>query len=255
MSRLIATYCPVAVMCGLLVACAAPSEPRTGQMNAQSREHIAVAAEASGNTDLALSMYAEAAAEAPGNSGIRLRYADMLVKNGKVDQARELLTRSLANASDPVEVRRGLGIINVMSGLNTQAITELDHVLTAHPQDVPALVDKAVALDLAGKHAEAQAIYRIAQGLTPDDPAIANNLALSLALEGRTSDARAVLLPFKGSDAIPERMKVTMKILDEAPNAEPDETGGDEVKRLAVALASLPRGSNDTTGGSDARQQ
>lgn len=250
MSRPIATCCPIAVICGLLAACAAPSPPQTGLMSAQSREHIAVAAEASGNTDLAMSMYAQAAAEAPGNSAIHLRYADMLVKAGQIDQAREVLTRSLAAASDPVEVSRGLGIINVLSGLNARAVADLDKVLAAHPKDVPALVDKAVALDLAGQHAEAQALYRIAARLTPDDPAIANNLALSLALDGRTSEAKAVLLPYKGNDALPERMKVTMNILDGAP----DETGGGDVKRLAVALASLPRGGNGPTGGSDVQQ-
>lgn len=255
MPRPIAICSAMAMMCGLLAACAAPTPPQIGQMNAQSREHIAVAAEASGNTDLAMSMYAEAAAEAPGNSGIQLRYAATLIKAGKIEQARDILTRNLANTSDPVEIRRGLGMIDVMSGLHAQAIAELDKVIAVHPKDVPALVDKAVAMDLAGQHAQAQDIYRIAQGLLPNDPVIANNLALSLALQGRMDEARTVLNPFRDSGALPERMKITMKILDGGADAQPDAPGGGDIKRLAVALASLPRDGNATTADPVTRQQ
>jgi Flp pilus assembly protein TadD len=251
MSRLIATYSSIGVMCGLLAACGAPANPQTAQLTPQSREHIAAAAEASGNTGLAMSMYAEAAAEAPGNSNISLRYAGILMQNGKIDQAREILTRNLAKASDPEDVRRGLGMIDVLSGLHGQAIAELDKVLATHPKDVPALVDKGVALDLAGNHAAAQSIYRAALELTPNDPAIANNLALSLALQGRASEAKAVLLPFRNDTAVPERMKGTMKVLADPSDGQPDAASGEEVRRLALALASVSRGGNSPEAGSD----
>jgi Flp pilus assembly protein TadD len=52
-----------------------------------------------------------------------------------------------------------------------------------------------VTKDLAGEHQEAQEWYRRGLGVAPGDPALASNLALSLALSGDYADAIVVLQP------------------------------------------------------------
>lgn len=241
-------WLPTAAICALAAACSSPPDPSSkqlsGRMSADARARIAAAAEASGDEDLALSMYAAASAEEPTNSQLQLHYADILVRSGKIGPARDVLTKGLASASDPMQIRRGLGALDVLSGRNEQGIAELDKVLTVHPADVRALVDKAVALDLLGKHTEAQQLYSQARAVAPDDPVIANNLALSMALQGQVREARDLLLPFKEADNLPERVKVTMRILSGASGeAGPSpQAGDDEIKRMALALVSAGHG-------------
>ncbi len=214
-------------------------------MSGEARERIAEAAEASGDHELALSMYAAASADAPANSKFRLRYADMLLRGGQIGPARDLLTQGLATASDPVDIRRGLGAIHVLSGQSGQAIAEFDKVLAAKPNDLRALVDKAIALDLQGNHSEAQRFYLQARQGAPDDPVIANDLALSMALEGRVTEARDLLMPFKDAVSAPERVKVNLRILSEAVGEQKQprlaagaEMADDPIRRIVTEFAS-----------------
>jgi Flp pilus assembly protein TadD len=251
------SLCPwlsMATVCALLAACASPSASTTkqqsGRMSGEDRERIAAAAEASGDYELALSMYAAASADAPGNSELRLHYAGMLLRTGKIGAARDVLTKGLATASDPMEIRRSLGTILVLSGQSGQAIAELNKVLAVQPNDPRALVDKAVALDLQGNHSEAQRFYLQARQAAPNDPVIANDLALSMALQGRVREARDLLVPFKNAENAPERVKVSLRIISAAIGEQEQPRGGGEVgddaiRRMAVALASAAGTSND----------
>ena len=96
-----------------------------------------------------------------------------------------LLGRVKLKPRDP-DLLRALASIYVMVGQSRVAIARCDEVLAIAPGDVNAIDGKAVALDLAQRHGEAQAVYRRALTLAPEDPIISNNLALSLLMEGRT---------------------------------------------------------------------
>ena len=52
-----------------------------------------------------------------------------------------------------------------------------------------------IALDMQGRHADAQARYRQGIALAPDFQALRNNLGLSLAISGQVQDAIAMLTP------------------------------------------------------------
>jgi Flp pilus assembly protein TadD len=52
-----------------------------------------------------------------------------------------------------------------------------------------------IALDMQGKHVEAQARYRQGLTLAPDDVALRSNMGLSLAIIGQPQEAIAQLLP------------------------------------------------------------
>lgn len=68
-----------------------------------------------------------------------------------------------------------------------------DQALLVDPRCVAALNGKGIALDELGRHGDAQAEYRSAWSLAPDDRAVLNNLALSLALSGQYDEAIALL--------------------------------------------------------------
>ena len=215
------------------------SNPQAKRMDLAARERVAAAAEASGDIELARSMYAAAAADAPANSEAQLRYATMLLQSGEIGPARELLERSLPTASDPLQIRSGLAMIEIVSGRSQQAIAQLDKVLAAQPRDLRALVNKAVALDINGQHDAAQQLYRRARDYSPNDPVISNDFALSLALQGRLSEAQAVLAPFKDGEHLPKRMQSTIRILAGAagvPDGDP-QPGDEDIKRMSLALA------------------
>ena len=131
------------------------------------------------------------------------------------------------------ELTRALALIDLVAGQPAQAIEGLDKVLAANPGDVRALVDKAVALDLQGQHAAAQAIYQQVLAGSPDDAAARNDLAVSLMLEGRTRQALETLAPMQDADGSPQRLKTNLGLLYAATgNAERSrQLLGDRVSR------------------------
>src|SRR5215472_1927399 len=107
-------------------------------------QHVAQAAEESGDVGLAGQIYAQAAAANPSDAAAQLRYADALARGGDVAAAGDLLRSHLATVSDPLLLRDGLGSIYVVTDQSTLAITEYDAVLAAKPNDMRALVTKGV---------------------------------------------------------------------------------------------------------------
>jgi Flp pilus assembly protein TadD len=199
--------------CGGLAACTSADTQRKPILSTEARLQVAEAAEASGDRDLAISMYTAAAANEPSNIALQLRCAEALARSGKVEQARQILAERLhANDRQP-DLVRALALIDIVAGQPAQAVAEFDEVLAANPGDVRALVDKAVALDLQGKHTEAQAIYRQVLATAPNDAAVRNNLAVSMMLEGRTGPALEMLVPLQAVDTSPARLKINLGIL------------------------------------------
>lgn len=201
---------------GLLAGCAPQGdEPKRG-LTAGSRLRVAEAAEASGDRQTALSMYAAAANDAPDDTQTQLRSAEGLARNGGVEGAAALLTHRLKATPRDADLMRTLGAIQVMAGEPARAIRTLSDVLATKPNDAQALVNKAVALDILHKHDEAQELYRKALVQLPDDLTISNDLALSLMLSGHPEEARLTMLPFRDATSLPERVRINLGILDAA---------------------------------------
>ena len=147
-----------------LAACAMDDASRRTTMSADTRLQVAEAVEASGDSDLAISMYSTAAAADPGNIELQLRCADALARKGRISEARQLLDDRLrANPGQP-DLTRALALTDLVAGRLADAIAGLDRNLAANPGDTRALVDKAVALDLQGQHAAAQSLYQQVTG-------------------------------------------------------------------------------------------
>lgn len=201
----------------VLAACAVPaSDSSKVNVSGSSRLHLATAAEASGDKQLALTLYAAAAAEAPSDISLQLRCAEGLSRNGSLDAAANLLTRDLKSTPRQPDMLRTLGSIQVLAGQPAQAVDTLSQALAINPDDVKAEVNKAIALDLLRRHAEAQTLYRQALLKLPNDPVISNDLALSLLLSGRVAEARQALSPIRDDPSLPERVRTNIAILEAA---------------------------------------
>jgi Flp pilus assembly protein TadD len=196
-----------------LVACGQTSPTEESSLKGDARLRVGDAADASGEQRLATTMYAQASRDAPRDASVQLRYANALVRNGNIAQARDLLINHIPLVSEPQELRRGLGSFYLLAGEPSNALVELDKVLAAQPNDMKATVDKAVALDLLNRHADAQALYRQALTRSPGDPDISNDLALSFMMEGRLSEAKDTLLSLKQTSDVAPRIAVNLGVL------------------------------------------
>jgi Flp pilus assembly protein TadD len=176
-------------------------------------QNVAQAAEQSGDLALAAQIYAQAAAANPGDATAQLRYADVLARGGDIAAARDLLKSRLATVSDPLQLRNGLGSIYVVTGQPALAITEYDAVLAAKPDNMRALVNKGVALDLLGRHDDAQALYRKALASAPGDAAILNDLALSMLLAGHPREAQQVAAPLRLQPDVEPRIRAGVGVV------------------------------------------
>jgi len=85
-------------------------------------------------------------------------------------------------------------------------------MLAADPRDAEALDGRGVALDLPGRHAEAQESCRRTRGIAQDSVSIATNLGPSLLLDGRPEEARAVLEPVTRRPDAPARVAANYTI-------------------------------------------
>lgn len=201
---------PTCLLAALVVGCAADNGPRSP--DAASRMRVAAVAEAQGQTDVALSMYGAAASREPGNAQAQLRYAGALARAGNINEAEQVLAAGLErNPSDRTLIIQ-LGRMRLRSGQAGEALTLFDRVLAADSRSTEALDGRGVALDLIGRHPEAQDSYRRAQVLAPNSVSIANNLGLSLLLDNRPDEARAVLEPLARRPDATERVTANYAI-------------------------------------------
>jgi Flp pilus assembly protein TadD len=196
-----------------LTACTTPDGRHERSLSSASRLQVAEAADAAGDSGLAISMYSAAASNEPDNIGLQMRAADALVRSGRIVQARQLLTDRLRDRRDQPELTRALALIDLVSGQFAQAIAGFDHLLATSPDDARVLVDKAVALDLQGQHGAAQALYQQVLATAPNDAAARNDLAVSMMLEGRIHQALETLAPMQDADTATPRLKVNLGIL------------------------------------------
>jgi Flp pilus assembly protein TadD len=251
LARLRSKIVLTAAACCLLAGCSIfRGDNKEKSLTAESRLDVAAAAEESGDKQTAASMYFAAAAQAPSDSAIQLRCAEGLARNGKMDDAEVLLARRLKTAPGDGNVLRTLGAVQVMAGKPALALQTLSQVLASKPDDVKALTDKAVALDMLHRHAEAQALYRQALTLSPRDIAISNDLALSLLLSGRPDAGAEVLAPFRETAGLPERIRTNLGIMDAASGRAADAHALLGTRIDAADLASLTQAINRAAGAS-----
>lgn len=229
----------VVVCCGIS-ACATQHASQDGPtLSSEARARVAEAAEDAGDLSLADTMYAQASAEDPTDASVQLRYANVLLRQGQVDQARDLLLRHIRTVSDPGQLQSGLAAIYVLTGNAASALAEYNKLLAVSPNDMRLVVDKAVALDVLGRHEEAQVLYHRALYAAPDDPVVISDFALSLVLSGKTQEATALVAPLRDADNVSPRVRNNIDIVLTAGGksaATSNDGENSEIQQLAQAL-------------------
>ncbi len=186
-----------------LASCAA--QPQTSG-TAAGKLKVADAALQGGDPDMALHVADAVLAHDPTDVEALVREGDALVALGREDEAALSYQHALALRPGSKEARIGLGRIRLKTD-PAEAERLFAEVVEAHPNDVPALVDRGIALDLQGRHQAAAASYRAALAVQPDDTAAEVNLALSLALAGHARQAVAMLQPLAESGTASRRVQ------------------------------------------------
>jgi Flp pilus assembly protein TadD len=203
-----------AAMALLLASCSPDRDKQGRELTAESRLRVAEAAEESGDKSTALAMYTAAANDPHPDTQTQLRSAEGMARNGAMVEAEAMLHKQLRSKPDEPDLLRTLGAIQIMSGNSLGALSTLTKVLELKPGDIRAMTNKAVALDIQHRHAEAQQLYRRALAAEPGDVAISNDLALSLMLSGQRQEARELLAPFRNSNALSERVGTNLGIVE-----------------------------------------
>jgi Flp pilus assembly protein TadD len=114
---------------------------------------------------------------------------------GSVNEAIVSYNNALLRNQQYFPALLGLTKAILKTGKPALAMEPLSKAYALTPNDPKVMLLLGVTKDLAGEHKEAQEWYRRGLGVAPGDPALASNLALSLALSGDYSNAIVVLQP------------------------------------------------------------
>jgi Flp pilus assembly protein TadD len=169
------------------------SERVAEQSSMQAMLQLAARTESSGNAGAAREMYGKVAARYPDQPAGYLGLGRTSYHSGDPAEAAQHYRTALTYAPGSVDARYGLGKALLAADRPEAAIEQFDRLIAEEAADTRPYVAKGVALDMIGRHAEAQSVYRSGLELAPMNVALRTNLGLSLALSGDDKTALRVL--------------------------------------------------------------
>jgi len=188
----------------LILAACTGLDPNPKGDNYEASVKQADEARRAGNLDAAIPLYGRALQANPQGAEAKLGLGQSYLSIGASEEAAAQFRDVLAKRDSNIAARRGLATALIGMGQPTLAEEQIALVLRADSSDYRALNVMGVALDMQGRHAEAQANYRKAIQLAPDYLPTRSNFGLSLAITGPSQEAVAQLAPIataRGSDA------------------------------------------------------
>jgi Flp pilus assembly protein TadD len=156
-------------------------------------KRIGFAAHQAGDTKTAVQVYKEALKISANDPDLNLKLANALVDNNSPREAILHYHRVLNSNPQHSQALVGMGQANLMLG-NANSGIEYMYQAASLNNEATTLSSLGASYDLAGRHKEAQAVYRTALKDNPTDPDLRNNMALSLLLSGKPEDAVSILL-------------------------------------------------------------
>ncbi len=131
---------------------------------------------------------------------------DALTQMGQNEDA--VIAFKAALQRDPASAHGKLGLGRVRLTTNpAEAAGLFRDVLRVDPNNVSALTDLGIALDLLGQHADARTYYRRVLVDNPTNVAVRVNLALSLAMTGDSADAIRLIEPLANDRTAPSKLR------------------------------------------------
>ena len=138
---------------------------------------------------------------------------------GRFDEALASVAR--AQELDPLSlsVNAGMGFQLYLTQQHAPETLAFERTLELQPDSAIAHWALGLARDRSGEHAKAAAAHRRAAELAPETPLFRGNLARSLALAGRTREARKLLSELRKAKVSPYRLATVEVALDEKEGA------------------------------------
>jgi Flp pilus assembly protein TadD len=174
---------------------------------------IGAAARAGGDLATAVGVYRRAASIETRAAAPFVAIGNTLLEMAQQNEAIIAYHAALARDGRDPEALRGLARAYLATGKPELAGQPLSLAYQDTPDDPKLLQLIGVAGDFAGQHAEAQARYRRGLELAPGNPALVQNLALSLALTGNFAEAGAILHPIATSRSATVRERQTLALI------------------------------------------
>lgn len=233
--RRIARAVAVAAPLLLLAACAGDQRGPAGTATATPAQLRVIAASAGMPIgDPALSSLRRAAIDNPSDPVTQARFGAALARAGEIAAAEDVILGAMVTNQDHPALLNQLGRLRLRSGSPEVALALFDR---AAPLDRghESLEGRGIALDLLGRHEEAQDAYRAALVVAPREASVQNNLAMSLLLTGRATEALALLEPLAGRRDVPARVANNLAVARGMAGS----ASGSDPAPLAEAAANL----------------
>ena len=179
---------------GLLTACggssATKSKPNQDEKATfNTRLELAEAAIEGGDLKTAIKVYSSLSEEFPGNAEILINLGNSYLEAERLDAAGPAFMKALVIEPENLGPVLGLARLEIRKLKPVDALPLFDRILEKKPDHYAALNGKGVALDLSGRHEEAQSFYHQAINLQPERIEAKVNLGLSLISTGELESA------------------------------------------------------------------
>lgn len=172
--------------------------PSTAALNVPERPEARERAVSPADAKVARSRLGEAATLAAARANPRdvdatLAAARILRRQGDKSGALALLDQGASAAPNDARLFRDRGLLALELGAVSRARDHLQHAVASGSRDWQTHSALGSALAASGKQKDAQRHFAEALKQAPDNPVVLNNLALSLALDGRRGEAEQML--------------------------------------------------------------
>lgn len=137
--------------------------------------------------------YGNLYASDPTNLAAAIGMLQNLREMGSFDQARETAGKLLAGKPDQPKLVAEFGKIELASGRFKEAVQQLERSVTLDSTDWTVHSALGIAYDRLGEYDHADASYQAALAISPGNPAVLSNFALSKAMAGDLKAARVLL--------------------------------------------------------------
>jgi predicted Zn-dependent protease len=174
--------------------------------------------ETSGRAADALANYRRAVRLRPRQPQVRLRLAQLALRQGELAEAEEHLGELGRRGYKRPEVLLALAQCRAQIGDPARACELLDELLAESPDDSGALVERGKLALADGEPERAERLLRRAVGLTPQDRQALNFLAQALSQQGKASEAAEYAARLEAIEAEMKRLEEVYKKMSQSPN-------------------------------------
>lgn len=164
-------------------------------------------ARGSGDYNSAIPLYGKALQIDPGGAEAKIGLGQSFLAIGANEEAAAQFRDVLEKRGGNNIARRGLASALLAMNQTALAMQQLEAAVRSDPRDYRALNAMGVALDMQGRHVEAQERYTQGLQIAPENLSLRSNLGLSLAICGEAGPALDLLIPAASSRSADVRVR------------------------------------------------